>query len=658
MFPRILSLDIESFGILKDREQTTFHPVKSVLIDGISPRKLIVTVAISYRDEGGELCSGLFVWQEGNDREALRQWFRAARRAGSTIVGQNILFDLQYLRYCDVEIRRLTNWNPHGSSIKFDDTMIVSFLDFEERPEKSLKTLSTLFGLESYSSSEVTGQKGNAKSPYDPKLWEYNVKDSAQTLLLYEIIWKRIREAWPASSKLSKTCRYHRNLLIRTGLLMSEYGIHMNWRSLTKMRGEIETKRIEFQKEASPFELILSGKGSRKSQSLLVSRALTMKMRGSSRLERTKVKKEISINKNNILLLLTELPLDSPHRVPCQLLYDFNEIDTLYTSYLKPLTTMPRKGLMSPSNPVAYPSWFLVPMSSQKGRGDVRGTIQGRITCTTPGLQTFPPPIKECVSSRFPGGIIAEVDYRQLELVVAAFLSQDELMLAEWYKRFDRHTLTAHLILNTLGASSDPRENDPQFKSVWRQMGKTLNFLVLYRGGADAFRTTLLKDAGESKNLPLLKVISEKMSLPVCQNIIDNFNERYYQFRGWQDDLIEIACRDGRLELPTGWSRSFPGGAQVIRKTFINEICNFPVQCIAAQLLQSAKWEVCKAIARKRLPILLITQTYDSMTFDLPSKHLENLGGILKKNLTRPPLLDIFNKDMVPVTLEYEMKVR
>ncbi|KKL12399.1 hypothetical protein LCGC14_2536130, partial [marine sediment metagenome] len=50
--------------------------------------------------------------------------------------------------------------------LKIDDTLILSFLLYEQQPEKGLKELSMLFGISDYSKVMITANSGSAKSMF------------------------------------------------------------------------------------------------------------------------------------------------------------------------------------------------------------------------------------------------------------------------------------------------------------------------------------------------------------------------------------------------------------------------------------------------------------------------------------------------------------
>jgi DNA polymerase-1 len=224
-----------------------------------------------------------------------------------------------------------------------------------------------------------------------------------------------------------------------------------------------------------------------------------------------------------------------------------------------------------------------------------------------------------------------------MELRIAALLSGDPVMIEEYQRGVDRHAQQALLIW------PDAQTIDEDWKEK-RFAGKTLNFLVLYRGGARKFQETLIKDMGLT--LPLYK----------CQEAISGFDKKYPHFRRWQNDTLELVRKQGYLVLPTGWSRTWSTGDAV--NNVVSEIADFPIQTISAQLIQSGQFEIEKQLRLQRLRTKTTLQIHDALYFDGPMEEEEILDTIVAKYLTHPPLLDYLENLLgrsVPILYEKEI---
>lgn len=318
-------------------------------------------------------------------------------------------------------------------------------------------------------------------------------------------------------------------------------------------------------------------------------------------------------------------------------------------------------------NGIVYPNWFPVPTTAKDDAGGSGGTEQGRVTAKQPALQVLPreskdhhtPDFKTTIRSRFPGGYAVWSDYSQIELRVPALLSGDPLMLKEYHERVDRHIRTAELILGI----HDPTErrfrwrewtkthfkDDHHEASPWRQLGKTINFLILFRGEAEKLRTTAARDMG---------II---LRLDECQQVIDTIRVRYPVFSRWQDSLIETALSNHHLILPiTGQSRSFMGSRQVILDTYIPTIVNFPVQTTAANITLSLWSSLQRAVVSHYLEtkIHLPLNVYDSLFADVHPDAIDRYLSLLRTFALRPPYFSLLCDRLGrSVPLEMDVKI-
>jgi len=162
-------------------------------------------------------------------------------------------------------------------------------------------------------------------------------------------------------------------------------------------------------------------------------------------------------------------------------------------------------------------------------------------------------------------------------------------------------------------------------------------------------------DAAEVHDIGRLRLLREVFQFPQAKSFLDKFDEKYCEFRKWQRTLMKEAELTGRLELKTGWSRSFPGGRSV-RRLFSNEICNMKVQCSAAQLVQYATFTCLCWLKRHNFKTRIAGQTYDSVMFDCPPHESVTVEVEMRKILTDPRNLAIFRLlKQVPLEVSCEV---
>ena len=116
----IISLDIETYGAARTNhiglllpKQTVFHPRKSEYIDDVKKENMVLTVAVTLPQEttleklNFTLLSSLdpgstlvFQMHQQEHKEMLKAWIKQA----DVILGMNLQFDIQYLRYVGIDV--------------------------------------------------------------------------------------------------------------------------------------------------------------------------------------------------------------------------------------------------------------------------------------------------------------------------------------------------------------------------------------------------------------------------------------------------------------------------------------------------------------------------------------------------------------------------
>ena len=628
--PDVVSCDIETYGILEGVEQTVFNPIKSKYIDGVDFKDQVVCVNFSWRDTNGiDINSAEYVFSDSKHLKIIRRWFQEICQRGITLVGQNFKFDLMYLASADTELRY---WiDPRR--LKVDDTLILSFLLYEQQPEKGLKELSMLMGISDYSKLNVTGKSGIAKSPWDKELHKYNGVDSVTTLKLREELLIRIAERYGKDSeKLSPECAWMRNAIVWDTFDLDMNGSSLNIDKLETFHNKELTRCQELLVETEEEHGIkLAGKGSDKPLRQFFSDCIVeAELIGDSRVQYTDKTKNISIGVENANLLKKHLP-GGIHLAIVTNFQEYKERSKIVNTYTRPLLENPRRGIVTRTGNMGmvYPSWYPIPSYFERGGSSddkVGGQTQGRFSCKKPARQTEPHSIRDCSTSRWNGGKLAEYDYNQDHIRMAALLSGDPLLMDIYLNSTGRsvHTETAVSIF----PDADP--TDPGWKKTDKyQVGKDLNFLVLFRGGPGGFQSLVLKESGI------------EISLEFCAHAIKTWYETHPVYKEWQDGLIDLASEQGYLVLPTGWSRTFGLGPSGV-VNYTGEICNFMHQTPCAQLTQSAHYQIIHEFRDLHLKTLICLQIYDALFADIYPGEEEVVDEIIIRNMENTYVHKIF----------------
>lgn len=204
--------------------------------------------------------------------------------------------------------------------------------------------------------------------------------------------------------------------------------------------------------------------------------------------------------------------------------------------------------------------------------------VTGRYSALDPAMQTFPQPYKleddgvpelavlRSIIIPSEGMVLCATDYEQIEIWVAALLSQDPMMLADLREPFEGGKPNYH--------SRVTREvlkcQEEIGSAVWektRRGAKVFTFGIEFGEGPE----------GLAKNAS--KEMSTRMTKLTAARIIRDWYERYSVFAEWQRNQVRLARRQGYLENPFGFVRRFPFPDDA----FKNQMYNSAIQGTASQ---------------------------------------------------------------------------
>ncbi len=653
-----LSLDIESYGIVEGLpKQRFFHPKLSVRRDFVAKSSLVQTVGLTWRSPGlhnGYTYSTLmhhaiFYMDRVDHRRRLWAWIKKCRdeEGFEFLLGQNIVFDLMYLRYTYKEARVLLE-----DPLPIMDLMIFNYLHDEGRPEKSLKALAPLFRVSKYKETVINGEYRRYANRLVPELAQYNCQDTASTLRIAEKLESEIQGFYgKETKKLSPFCMKWYSQLLWLIVWMQENGLSMDKPRLDVLFAR-NKKALDAIMRAGHelYNMPFRGKGSEKAKRRMMDSAVgILEDQGIEvpEMELTDKKGDVRFSADNRNALLDVMPHDWPEYKHLKLFGAYQDVSGVMDRYLYPLLVGGGKKHDKKASVLldgfCYPRWFPVP--SEFEDQTVGGTKQARIVAKGPPCQTFPPPVKKCISGRFRDGWELWFDYSQIELRVAALLSNDPAMTQEYMGSPDLHGSTAALMFSDYVHKRD-RDCKPYCgckHCKYRQAGKVFNFRALYRGGAKRAQSSLMKDLGIY------------LSLADIGNIDTIFWKRYSRLRIWQDELMVFVQKRGFYELPLiGQSRLFLGGRKAKEKK-LNEIVNLPVQAIAADIMLSAQYALWSAFQKAGLKAVVPCNVYDAAFIECPKYEIYQVRRVMAEVLPNPPFYEALCKELGrTLPLEYE----
>lgn len=251
------------------------------------------------------------------------------------------------------------------------------------------------------------------------------------------------------------------------------------------------------------------------------------------------------------------------------LLIEWQELQKLKSTYVEGLLPKLNRGKL-------HPSFHL------------HRTATGRLSSSDPNLQNIPR--ESTIRSLFvpPQGYrMLVADYDQIELRVMAMFSQDKELLRIFKDGVDIHTATASAVF---------KKPLDQVTSEERQIGKGVNFLTAYGGGAAKLaRTTGIDDNH-------------------AQELLTAYKQSFKGLTQWKNKVIAVAKKKGYVTTLSGRRRRLidinsanPEKSSRAERQAINAI----IQGSAADICKDAMIQVFSAF--KETKAKLVVQVHDEL---------------------------------------------
>jgi DNA polymerase I len=228
------------------------------------------------------------------------------------------------------------------------------------------------------------------------------------------------------------------------------------------------------------------------------------------------------------------------------------------------------------------------------------GTTTGRISSQSPNMQNIP--IKSTRGAAIrraiiapPGYTLIAADYSQIELRVAAFLSQDEKLIEVFKEGQDIHTAVAAQVFDV-----PPDMVDKEM----RRRAKAINFGILYGMGANA----LAEATGTSRK--------------EAQTYLDEYFKRFSGIKRYMDVIKAEVRSRGYTETWFGRRRYFDGirsPLPYVQAQAERMALNAPIQGTQADIIKRAMVRIDTLITENQLQaeVFLILQVHDELVFEV-----------------------------------------
>lgn len=242
------------------------------------------------------------------------------------------------------------------------------------------------------------------------------------------------------------------------------------------------------------------------------------------------------------------------------------------------------------------------------------GTTTGRIASNDPNLQNIP--IKTALGREVRKGFIADkgfklmsFDYSQIELRIAAILSEDKKLMDIFKKGTDVHTGVAAEVFKV---------PEKEVTKEMRRQAKVINFGILFGMGVNALKVNLGSTRAEA------------------QEFLNRYFETFQELAVYLERVKVEAKNSGYTLTMYGRKRYFDGlksALPFIRAAAERMAINAPIQGTEADIVKIAMKEVNNLIVKRgwKSEVKLLMQVHDELVYEVKS----NLVPVVAEEVKR-----------------------
>jgi DNA polymerase-1 len=278
------------------------------------------------------------------------------------------------------------------------------------------------------------------------------------------------------------------------------------------------------------------------------------------------------------------------------------------------------------------------------------GTDSGRISCSSPNLQQLPKADEDDkyqIRSVFIGSIdpntgkrkkIIALDYHNLEMVCLTHFSGDKNLSRMFANDDDAHGSTA---VNMFNLDCKPVECKKKYPHL-RQAAKTINFLLMYGGGAKLLYERLKDNHSSPLDLgspDYLKQYHCKRGEDVAQIFIDKYFASYSGVAKFIHDQKKFAHRNKYVYTILGRKRRLPdiNSSDMKKSSYCERLAvNSAIQGTAGDITINAQIRVANEQRLKDIGCNMMIQIHDELVFECPEEYVDEAIKIVKNDMEHP----------------------
>lgn len=275
------------------------------------------------------------------------------------------------------------------------------------------------------------------------------------------------------------------------------------------------------------------------------------------------------------------------------------------------------------------------------------GTTTGRFSSNNPNVQNIPTRslrgknIRNAFISK-EGHVLVSFDYSQIELRIAALMSQDQYFIKSFKEGKDIHQAVA---MRVFGVKEDGLTKE------MRRRAKIINFGILYGMGVNALRQNLLTEDQETGQ----KIEISKLE---AQNFFDNYFAEFPQIASHLESIKDFAKKHGYTKTLFGRKRYFPtisSPVPFVRAMAERMAINAPIQGTAtADIIKIGMKKAEDALKDNNLldKANIILQVHDELIYEVKEGYEKEISGVIKRALEDViPKEFLKDKESVPLVV-------
>jgi DNA polymerase-1 len=263
------------------------------------------------------------------------------------------------------------------------------------------------------------------------------------------------------------------------------------------------------------------------------------------------------------------------------------------------------------------------------------GTTTGRMSSQNPNIQNIP--MRSDLGKNIRRAFVAEkgfkivsFDYSQIELRIAAFLSQDEKLMAIFKSGADVHKAVAASVFKV---------EEKDVTSEMRGKAKTINFGILFGMGVTALQTNL------------------KCTRPEAQKFLNDYFETFTGLAQYLERVKGEAGRNAYTTTYFGRRRYFEGLKSKIPYVVAmaeRMAINAPIQGTEADIIKLAMVNIYKWIEKEKLEndVRMLLQVHDELVFEIKEDLVSRVVPKIKKSMEEVEIPE--DKDKIVCVAEAE----